>query len=291
MKIANRYCAAFALGACAFALAPICMASVSTYYVDCDEPGPTHIGSREAPFNSLELVNALQLLPGDTLLFKRGSTCHGELVPKGSGNETAPLHISAYGDGPLPRIVAREGAEAVLQLTDQQYLEIDRLDLSGSTTYGLLVESNKLALHHLVFRDLQVHDVRGKLAHKESGLVVIRPTSDHGSITGLTLDGIHAFNTTQWSGIFVAGAANVQIRHAVVHDVQGDGIVIFSSQQAVISQSVAWHTGMQHQQTIGTPNAIWTWHCTDCTVEDNEAFLSDSPGVDGGSFDIDFGNI
>jgi hypothetical protein len=47
---------------------------------------------------------------------------------------------------------------------------------------------------------------------------------------------------------------------------------------------------MQYDQTIGTPNAIWTWHCTDCTVEDNEAFLTDSPGVDGGAFDIDYGN-
>jgi hypothetical protein len=47
---------------------------------------------------------------------------------------------------------------------------------------------------------------------------------------------------------------------------------------------------MQHQLSIGTPNAIWTWRCTDCMVESNEAFLTDSPGIDGGSFDIDFGN-
>jgi len=47
---------------------------------------------------------------------------------------------------------------------------------------------------------------------------------------------------------------------------------------------------MQHQETLGTPNAIWTWRCTDCVVEDNEAFLADSPGVDGGAFDIDYGN-
>jgi hypothetical protein len=30
--------------------------------------------------------------------------------------------------------------------------------------------------------------------------------------------------------------------------------------------------------------------CRDCVVEQNEAFLSDSPGVDGGAFDIDYGN-
>jgi hypothetical protein len=47
---------------------------------------------------------------------------------------------------------------------------------------------------------------------------------------------------------------------------------------------------MQNTESIGTPNAIWTWMCDDCTVEDNEAYLTDSPGVDGGAYDIDYGN-
>jgi hypothetical protein len=47
---------------------------------------------------------------------------------------------------------------------------------------------------------------------------------------------------------------------------------------------------MQPTETTGTPNAIWTWTCTDCTVRDNEAFLTDSPGVDGGAYDIDWDN-
>ena len=47
---------------------------------------------------------------------------------------------------------------------------------------------------------------------------------------------------------------------------------------------------MQDTEKIGTPNAIWTWMCHDCVVTENEAFLTDSPGVDGGAFDIDYGN-
>jgi hypothetical protein len=47
---------------------------------------------------------------------------------------------------------------------------------------------------------------------------------------------------------------------------------------------------MQETESIGTPNGIWTWMCRDCTVRRNEAFLIDSPGVDGGGFDIDYGN-
>ena len=80
------------------------------------------------------------------------------------------------------------------------------------------------------------------------------------------------------------------IRNSTVHNVQGDGIVLFRVRHGSIESSVAWNTGMQVTQTIGTPNAIWTWMCDDCTVTQNEAFLTDSPGVDGGAFDIDYGN-
>ena len=262
-----------------------------TYYVDCGAAAPAGSGSMQAPLRSITEVNSLLLLPGDSVLFKRGSTCTGELQPQGSGTEAAPIRVAAYGEGALPRVVAGARDAAALRLSNQQFWEIQSLDLSGGTTYGVLVETSSGTLHHLVLRDLRVHDVRGLLRHKESGLIVIHPTNGNGGFDGVLIDGVHAFNTTQWSGIFISGATHVQVRSSVVHDVQGDGIVVFRSQNATISQSVAWHTGMQHQETIGTPNAIWTWRCTDCTVEDNEAFLTDSPGIDGGAFDIDFGNM
>jgi hypothetical protein len=47
---------------------------------------------------------------------------------------------------------------------------------------------------------------------------------------------------------------------------------------------------MQETQSIGTPNAIWEWRCTDCQIAYNEGYFSDSPGVDGGVFDIDYGD-
>jgi len=41
---------------------------------------------------------------------------------------------------------------------------------------------------------------------------------------------------------------------------------------------------------VGTPDAIWVWTCNTCVVADNEAYLTDSPGVDGGAYDIDWDN-
>jgi hypothetical protein len=262
----------------------------ATYFVDCVGGAGSGDGSRRLPLSTLRQVNHLELHAGDSVLFKRGSACQGELQPLGSGTHGAPIRIGAYGEGPLPRIEAGASDEAALRLFNQSYWEIDSLDLAGGTTYGFYAGGDTAALHHLHLRDVRVHDVHGQLKHKESGLVVIRLPGDQADFDDVELDGVNAYNTTQWSGIFVSGASHVRVRNSIVHDVQGDGIVVFHSRDVVIARSLAWHTGMQHQLTIGTPNAIWTWKCTDCSVEENEAFLTDSPGVDGGAFDIDTGN-
>jgi hypothetical protein len=47
---------------------------------------------------------------------------------------------------------------------------------------------------------------------------------------------------------------------------------------------------MEPTQDVGTPDAIWMWTCDTCVVADNEAYLTDSPGVDGGAYDIDWNN-
>ncbi|MCS7314449.1 MAG: right-handed parallel beta-helix repeat-containing protein, partial [Bryobacteraceae bacterium] len=112
----------------------------------------------------------------------------------------------------------------------------------------------------------------------------------------VVLDGITAFRTTQWAGIIVRGGSresrirDVTIRNSVVHHVYGDGIVLFQVENGVIEKSAAWLTGLNPSVETGTPNGIWTWRCRNCVVRFTEGFFTDSPGVDGGVYDIDWGN-
>jgi hypothetical protein len=266
--------------------------------VDCGAE-PANASVAGYTLHSLAEANAKSLQPDDQLLFRRGTICHGFLSPQGSGSVGHPIRISAYGSGPRPRIEASGSSDSAVQLRDQQWIEIDSLDVSGSRLYGVHVVATHGVCHHLALRDLTVHDVRSpaeKVKTKESGLVVVHSTTTGAAFDDVTIDGILAFGTTQWAGILVSGTAgsaptsHVVIRNSMVHDVQGDGIVLFRLADGVIENSVAWHTGMQETESIGTPNGIWTWACTRCTVQNNEAFLTDSPGVDGGAFDIDFWN-
>ena len=279
-------------------LLPVCAASQGRiYHVDCRSTATTPLPDLSAPLHSLAEVNRLVLGPGDRLLFARGTVCDGTLSPQGSGSAAAPVLIASYGDGPLPRIQAPAGAESSLHLHNQEFWTISQLDLAGGTHAGVSITASQGTMHQILLRDLRVHDVTGAVRAKEDGLVTIHPVTPTASFDGILVDGVQAFNTSQWAGIFIAGASvarrstHVEVRNSTVHDVQGDGIVLFVVSDGAIRNSTAWHTGMQHSYTIGTPNAIWTWRCNRCTVEGNEAFLSDSPGVDGGSFDIDFGNV
>lgn len=273
-----------------------------TYYVDCSAHMQGNGSSPQTAWNSLAQVNAAVFAPGDIIRLHRGTQCEGAIAPKGSGASGAPIRLTTYGEGPRPKIIAGRSPEEALRLFNQQYWDIDSLDLSGGHTYGIFISGDNGILHHIHLENLAVHDVFGApLKHKESGLVTISPGSVNQHFDDVVVDNVTAWNTNQWVGILVGGGnlgyppesdwnTNVEIRNSSIHDVQGDGIVLFRVHHGRIDSSVAWNTGMQITQTIGTPNAIWTWMCDDCTVQNNEAYLTDSPGVDGGAYDIDYGN-
>ena len=213
-----------------------------------------------------------------------------------------PVRLTAYGEGPRPKIVAGDKPTQAFKLFNQEYWDIDSLDFSGGSRFGIFISGDKGILHHIHLTNLLVHGVLGQdMKSKESGLVVISPGAVSQWFDDVLVDGVTAFNTKQWAGILVGGgnfgfppedtwSTHVTIRNSVVHDVQGDGIVLFRVRNGLIDSTVAWRTGMQQTESIGTPNAIWTWMCHDCIVSHSEAFLTDSPGVDGGAFDIDYGN-
>jgi hypothetical protein len=250
-----------------------CSASARTYRFDCD---------------TLARISTTTFAAGDEILLKRGMRCSGTLAPKGSGVAGAPVRLGAYGEGPLPAIDGGN-AEAVLKLADQQYWEIENLELSGGDPFGVSITATETR-RHFVLRNLVVHDTGGAAKKKGSGLVVLT-----GPLEDVLIDGVTAYGTKQWAGIYVSGsnagrARDVIIRNSIVHDVDGDGIVLFRAENGRIEKSAAWRTGLQERESIGTPNGIWTWTCRNCIVEYTEGFWIDSPGVDGGVYDIDWGN-
>ena len=267
----------------------------TTYYLDCEAGSDAASGtSPQAAWRTLEKIAATTFQPGDSVLLRRGVRCHGMLWPKGSGLEGRPIRLGAYGEGPLP-VIEAAGAEAAIKLFDQHHWQIENLHARGGSPFGVLVTGTKGHLRHFRLRNLLVEDVTGVAKSKSSGLVaVLAPEALQ--MEDVVIEGVTARRTTQWAGIIVRGGSatsrirNVVIRNSLVYDVYGDGIVLFQVENGLIEKCAAWLTGLNPSVEVGTPNGIWTWRCRKCTVRLNEGFLTDSPGVDGGVYDIDWGN-
>jgi hypothetical protein len=269
--------------------------AAETYYVDCSHGSDDAEGtSPEEAWKSLEKISGKAFSPGDSILLRRGTRCAGSLWPKGSGSEEDPIRLGAYDTGPLPLIEAGD-AEAAFKLFDQSHWRIEHIETSGGSPYGILISGSKGAVRRFEIRNVVVRDVGGTVEAKGSGLVAVLAPEEL-RIEDVLIDGVTADGTTQWAGIIVRGGSrdnrirNVTIRNSIVHHVYGDGIVLFQVDNGLIERSAAWLTGLQPVQRIGTPNGIWTWRCRNCIVQLTEGFLIDSPGVDGGVYDIDWGN-
>jgi hypothetical protein len=272
-----------------------------TFHIDCSA-AVNGDGSIQNPWNNLAAAEAHEFAPGDTIAIARGTVCNGAFAPKGSGTVGHIIRLTAYGAGARPKIVAPATARQALLLFNQQYWQVDSLDISGGNKYGVFVSGDQGMLHHLYLRNLYVHDVYGgALKNKDNGLVVVGPSSVNVFFNDVLIDGVDAAHTNQWAGILVGGGnfpykddsprnTNIQIHNSTAHDVYGDGIVLFRDSYSSIRTSAAWLTGMEPTQDVGTPDAIWMWTCNTCVVADNEAYLTDSPGVDGGAYDIDWDN-
>ena len=282
--------------------AEACAWGQSKHYLDCQAGNDSADSlTPQTAWRTLAKADSFTFQPGDSLLLRRGSRCEGMLWPKGSGTEMAPIQLGGYGDGALPVVVG--GAEAAgLRLHNQQFCEIDDLEVVGGSPYGIHISGDQPVMRHFRITNVVVHDVPGIPTTKDSGLVVIAPDANAKShIDDVIIDGVTAYETSEWAGIIVNGAGfdssdgklrgeHVEVRNSMVHDVAGDGILLARVSHGVIEHNVAWFTGMQETQSIGTPNAIWEWRCADCRVAYNEGYFTDSPGVDGGVFDIDYGD-
>lgn len=275
----------------------------SSYYVSPSGSDANSGLSASQPWQTIARVNEQLFSPGDRILFQCGGRYAGSLQPAGSGVDGQPITISSYGAGPKP-IIDGTGQDSAVKLFNQEYWEVDSLDVTGSQHYGIFVSGDApyTTLHHFRLTNLNVHDANGP-ARWDSGLVMIVPIGDHLTFDDILVDGVTAHNTNLWYGIHVGFnlnnsyptnppmSTNITIRNSQVHDVYGDGFTVAQSHNVLIEKNVAYQTGLAPAGISYTPNAIWTWQCDQTLVQYNEGYATHSYGsYDGGVFDIDWGS-
>lgn len=308
--------ATIAVGAIAAVLAATLIAPAQTavafagaHYVDCSKTTNGTGTSTSSPWNSLATVNGHTFAAGDSLLFARGVTCTGALTLQQSGTSASHITVDVYGTGTAKAIINGTGQSTAVKLVNTSYIDVRNLEIKNSKYYGVFVTTTGTTVATgITLSALSVHDVTGTaMDKKETGLIVVWPGAAGSKINNVTIDNVDAYETTLWAGILVSGinltgdanwkttaqniskrSTNITIKNSRVHDVQGDGILALYSSGVLLENNTVYRSGEQTSVTIGTPNAIWTFASNNAVVQYNEAYDNDSPGQDGGAFDIDY---
>jgi hypothetical protein len=278
------------------------MQSATTCYVDSVAGIDAYTGTAPAQaWKSLAKVNTTTFRPGDRILLKSGSVWRGQLRPKGSGVEGRPIIVDMYGGGVKPIIQGDGLAEDAVLLNNQEYWEIQNLEITNAgstpaTRRGLHVALQDYGdAHHIFIRSLTIHDVNGSDAVKENGGINYtcagkrRPSRfvdlriENNQIYHVDRSGIFGMSEW-WERSNWYPSLGVAVRGNVLNDIGGDGIVVVSTDGALVEHNLVGHA---NQRSEGYNVAIWPWSADNTVIQYNEAY--DTKGQrDGEGFDSDW---
>ncbi|MBW8817387.1 MAG: carbohydrate binding domain-containing protein [Streptomyces sp.] len=312
VRRASRVLALLATVAGALLPAHAAMAAGSAHFVDCSAATSGN-GTQASPWNSVTSVNNTAFGAGDSILFAAGTTCNGQLTPRGSGVSGSPVTVGSYGTGAKPVINANGAPGAVIHLLNQQYWEIGGLELINSAASpdyrsGVLAENSSGGiLHHIRVHDMFIHNISGwpggwystnagvgvQTDHTTpvstwDDVVVENNTFDHvdriavavtpdgnGQGTGLTTNAIIRGNTSTYDG--------------------GDDILVVKGDGPLIDGNKAGHGGLKSTcppsgQVCNRASAgIWVAASQNSVIQHNEVYCA-ANFQDGTGFDVDWGN-
>lgn len=270
-----------------------------SYYIDWERGNDDSSGrSPVLAWKTLKKVNSKTFAPGDRILFKSGGEWMGQLCPKGSGRAGQPIVIGRYGGTARPRIKAAGLAEDAVQLKNQEYWEINDLEVTNwGTTRGVrrgvnLIAENSGDLHHIYIRNLDIHDINGIDSDKANGGIMYHCLGDskpsrfvdlrieNNRIHQVDRSGIFG-SSTHWMRSKWHPSLGVIIRRNFLDDIGADGIVPVATDGALVEYNVVANA---NQRSEAYNDGIWPWSADNTVIQFNEVYgmkgLHDGMGFD-----------
>lgn len=278
----------------------------STYYLDGKDGDDANTGlSAEQAWKSLDKIKSLQLKPGDSLLFKSGTSFNGVIDLRAMGTSSKRIVVGRYGSGKKPLIAAPDSSLFAVRISNSDYLTLQHLEIvnTGSQVMpyrtGLKVEASDFGIsHHVVINALDIHDVNGSVVKEAGGgsgiLIVNRGDSVVSVFDSLTIENCR-IRRCERNGIIWNGYANRQnwhpsthamIRKNLIEEVPGDGIVPIGCDGAVIAYNLMRNASRKLPQGQSAAG-IWPWSCDNTIIQFNEVGDHKSPW-DAQGFDSDW---
>lgn len=290
-------------------MAAVTSISTGVYFVDCSA-AIGGIGTKEAPFNSLSQVNFHgPYLPGESIKFRAGVDCVGQLAPEGSGLKGHPISVLGYGTGAMPTINGN-GAVAAVQISNASYWTISGLHVINPATdharrVGILFNTTTAVDQGgVVVTENHVEDVAGwsnKTGSQSADfplsagiMVQVQPGS--GAYSGITISN-NRVNDTGGGGIKLAADTNkyhtnVLISGNKIDSVGGDGIVVHNADEPLVEYNSALNLGMgKHPFVAGNFAGMWPYNSRNTMFQYNVVGNSVTSTYDSTAWDCDIQTV
>jgi hypothetical protein len=161
--------------------------SATTFYVSGFNGDDANNGmSAEAPLQSIQALNDMEFVPGDSILFHAGESWQGMFWLHGSGTPEFPIVVGKYGEGPRP-ILDGNGYQASLLIYNDECIAVQDLEFTNDAShldevgevkklegfggesndwgsgknvrFGIKVVADAQSIQRIQFANLYIHDV------------------------------------------------------------------------------------------------------------------------------------
>lgn len=261
----------------------------------------------QTPWKSFDKLEGLTLNPGDSILLARGSDFHQILEVSAAGSESRPIVIDAYGDGTRPLVAAPDSSLYAVCVRNSSYLILQNIEIVNKGTSRMAARTgvkisadNSGVSRDITLNSLYIHDVNGSLVKEEGGgsglLVETRSDSVASRFDGLVIENcilrrcerngmIWACDTwsrRRWGN----PSTGVTVRHNLLEEIPGDGIVPIGCDGAVIEYN------LMRNCTALLPDSeaaagFWPWSCDNTVIRFNEVTGLSTPW-DSQAYDSDY---
>lgn len=281
-----------------YALSRAAGARAATYYIAANgSDSNSGLHPRQA-WQTLDPINRTVFSAGDRILFRAGDQWHGQLAPLGSGAAGRPIVIDRYGAGAKPAIHGPgTNSSAAVRLSDQSYWEINNLEITNTQTAGasgalrgiyVTGSSSQNLYRHIHIRNCYVHDVNssgyGQPNYtKMSGGILFDLNFKDALVEGCHVSNVAVEGIRNSSPLTTSGFV---VRHNLVENVYGDGIVLHgSSGGSRIEYNTVHNVCLSDAANYA---AVWTFASRRTLIQFNEVYGTRAGGPnDGEVFDAD----
>ena len=180
-------------------------------------------GTIESPYNTLDVISLLNIVPGTHIYIEKDSKFLGSLsLVNIHGTEDEPVVVTSYGEGDKPIIDGNDlKGKGVVYIKNSDNLVVQNLEITDSATTeadrrGVLIvcdnnnNTNEIVTYkNISLKNLYIHDINGFRDAENSGMAMWSKIT--GGIHVWSTDGLGRVDGLDISGCQITEVSNVGI--------------------------------------------------------------------------------